>query len=94
MASSSSAPSPLLYSCVAYENTVLCEHTSPAAAGAGTSNITSVVLPKIRHSTPEKRTYVHGSNHIHYIADAPPQSSDPSSRSAPGLTYLVVSTLR
>lgn len=90
MASSSTAHSPLLYSCIAYENTVLCEHTSPSAVSAQSSNIASLILPKISHSSPEKRTYVHGTNQIHYIADAPPQSSDPSSQSAPGLTYLVV----
>ncbi|GAB7343260.1 hypothetical protein MBLNU457_1316t1 [Dothideomycetes sp. NU457] len=88
MASSSSAATPLLYSCIAYRSTILSEHTTSAASA--TSGLASVVLPKIDHSSASKQTYVHGSNNIHYIADAEPASSDPSSLSAPGLTYLVV----
>ena len=88
MASSSTAATPLLYSCIAYKSIILSEHTTSAASA--TSGLAGVVLPKIDHSSAEKRTYVHGSNNIHYIADAEPASSDPSSLSAPGLTYLVV----
>jgi len=88
MASSSTAATPLLYSCIAYKSTILSEHTTSAASA--TSGLASVVLPKIDHSSAEKRTYVHGNNNIHYIADAAPASSDSSSLSAPGLTYLVV----
>lgn len=88
MASSSTPNTPLLYSCIAYKSTILTEHT--ASASSATSSLASVILPKIDHSSPEKRTYVHGSNNIHYIADAAPASSDPTSLSAPGLTYLVV----
>jgi len=89
MASSSTAATPLLYACIAYKSTILSEHTTSAASA--TSGLASVVLPKIDHSTAEKRTYVHGSNNIHYIADAAPFSSQPDNLSAPGLTYLVVS---
>lgn len=88
MASSSTAATPLLYSCIAHKSTILSEHTVSAASA--TSSLASVILPKIEHSTPQKLTYTHGSNQLHYIADAAPSSSDPSSLSAPGLTYLVV----
>jgi vesicle-associated membrane protein 7 len=46
------------------------------------------VLPKISHATPQKLTYTHNSNFVHYIASAP--SEYPASPSAGGLTYLVV----
>lgn len=88
MASSSTPSTPLLYSCIAYKSTILSEHT--ASAASATSGLASVVLPKIDHSTSEKRTYVHGQNNIHYIADASPASSEDGNLSAPGLTYLVV----
>ncbi|KAF2152370.1 synaptobrevin-domain-containing protein [Myriangium duriaei CBS 260.36] len=88
MASSSTPSTPLLYSCIAYKSTILSEHT--ASASSATSSLASVVLPKIDHASSEKRTYVHGSNNIHYMADAAPASTDAGSLSAPGLTYLVV----
>lgn len=88
MASSSTAATPLLYSCIAYKSTILSEHTTSAASA--TSGLASVVLPKIDHTSAEKRTYVHGANNIHYIADAAPASSDSENLSGPGLTYLVV----
>jgi len=87
MASSSVAATPLLYSCIAYKSTILCEHTSSAASA--TSGLASVVLPKINHSESEKRTYVHGDNHIHYISDATTSTESPS---AAGVTYMVVAT--
>ncbi len=39
------------------------------------------MLPKIRHEQPEKLTYTHDQNYVHYIADAPPPPphSPPSS---------------
>ena len=89
MASSSTPSTPLLYSCIAYKSTILAEHT--ASTSSATSNLANVILPKIDHASPEKRTYVHGSNNVHYIADAAPSSSEAGSLSAPGLTYLVVS---
>lgn len=84
MASSSSTATPLLYSCIAYKNTILAEHTTSAASA--TSSLASLILPKIDHSSAQKLTYTHGANHIHYIADAAPASAD----NAPGLTYLVI----
>ena len=87
MASSSTPASPLIYSCIAYHSTILTEHTSSAV---GTSNIASVILPKIQHNTAQKLTYTHNQNNIHYIADAPPSNSSADSLSAGGLTYLVV----
>jgi vesicle-associated membrane protein 7 len=83
MASSSTA-TPLIYSCIAYKNTILAEHTTSAASA--TSSLASLILPKIDHSTAQKLTYTHGTDHIHYIADAAPASTT----SAPGLTYLVI----
>ena len=84
MASSSSTATPLLYSCIAYHNTILTEHTTSAASA--TSSLASLILPKIDHSSAQKLTYTHGANHIHYIADAAPASAG----NAPGLTYLVI----
>ncbi|KAF2208958.1 hypothetical protein CERZMDRAFT_100947 [Cercospora zeae-maydis SCOH1-5] len=87
MASSSSV-TPLLYSCIAYNSTILTEHTS--SASSNTSSLASLILPKIDHKSAQKLTYTHQENFIHYISDAAPSSSDPSSLSAAGLTYLVV----
>lgn len=88
MASGSAPATPLLYSCIAYHNTILSEHASSAVSG--TSGLASVILPKIQHDTAQKLTYTHNENFIHYIADAAPSSSNPDSLSAGGLTYLVV----
>lgn len=71
-------------SCIAYKTTILTEHTTSAASA--TSSLASLILPKIDHSTPQKLTYTHGANHIHYISDA----GTPSSTNGPGLTYLVI----
>merc|ERR1711939_1210465 len=86
MASSSSASSPLLYACVAYNSTILSEHTT--SASSKTSSLASLILPKIAHNEPQKLTYTSGSNFIHYIALAP--SEYPSAPSAGGLTFLCV----
>ncbi|CAK7204745.1 hypothetical protein SEUCBS139899_007505 [Sporothrix eucalyptigena] len=87
---SSSAPAtPLLYACVAHNTTILAECI--ASASSQTSALASLVLPKIDHKTPQKLTFTHGSNHIHYIAEAPNQDDDANSHSsAGGLTFLVV----
>ncbi|KAK5018627.1 hypothetical protein LTR60_001424, partial [Cryomyces antarcticus] len=73
-------------SCIAYNTTILAEHTTSAASN--TSSLASLILPKIDHNKPQKLTYTHNQNFIHYIADAP--SEHPSSPSAGGLTYLIV----
>lgn len=73
-------------SCIAYHSTILAESTTSAASQ--TSSIASLILPKISHETPQKLTYSHNSNFIHYIAEAP--SEYPGSPSAGGLTFLVV----
>lgn len=89
MASSSTPATPLLYSCIAYKNTILAEHTTSAASA--TSQLASVILPKISHDQPQKLTYTHNDNFIHYIADATTSSSSGDELgSAAGLTYLVV----
>ncbi|MCJ1291128.1 hypothetical protein MMC34_002671 [Xylographa carneopallida] len=88
MASSSTPSTPLLYSCIAYRTTILTEHTT--SASSQTSSLASLILPKIDHRTPQKLTYTHNQNFIHYIADAP--SDHPSGTSAGGLTYLVVAS--
>ncbi|KAF2200081.1 vesicle-associated membrane protein-like protein [Delitschia confertaspora ATCC 74209] len=86
MASSSTA-TPLLYSCIAHNTTILAEHTT--SASSATSSLPSLILPKITHSTPQKLTYTHNQYFIHYIASAP--SEYPSTQSsAGGLTYLVI----
>jgi len=87
MASSSTPSTPLLYSCIAHNTTILAEHT--ASASSQTSSLASLVLPKVTHATAQKLTYTHNNNFIHYIADS--SSEYPiSSSSAGGLTYLVV----
>ncbi|KAI9893798.1 MAG: hypothetical protein M1814_006015 [Vezdaea aestivalis] len=76
-----------MHSCIAYHTTILTEHTT--SPSSGTSSLASLILPKIKHDSPQKLTYTHNQNFVHYIADAP--SSDPSaSPTAGGLTYLVV----
>jgi vesicle-associated membrane protein 7 len=74
--------------CIAHNSTILTEHTT--SASSQTSSLASVILPKIKHDAPQKLTYTHGSNFIHYIASAP--SEYPNAPSAGGLTFLVVAT--
>ena len=65
----------------------MAEHTT--SPGSAASTLASIVLPKISHNSPQKLTYTHQQNLVHYIADAPSDhpGADPS---AGGLTYLVV----
>ncbi|KAK0715824.1 synaptobrevin [Lasiosphaeris hirsuta] len=86
MASSSTPATPLLYSCIAHNTTILTECTT--SASSQTSSLASLILPKIDHATPQKLTYTHGTYHIHYIAEAPSEHS--GAPSAGGLTFLVV----
>lgn len=101
MASSSTPPGPLLYSCIAHHTTILTEHTAAPNASA----LAALILPKISHHAPQKLTYTHDQNYIHYIADpdSPPthtpnpnsngpgsSAADDSLPTAPGLTYLVI----
>lgn len=72
--------------CIAHHTTILAEHTTSAASN--TSSLASIILPKIEHATPQKLTYTHNNNFVHYIASAP--SEYPGSPSAGGLTFLVV----
>ena len=74
-------------SCIAFRSTILTEHTTSPASGA--SSLASIILPKIRHERPEKLTYTHNQNFVHYVADAPSDHPD-GDPSAGGLTYLVV----
>ncbi|KAL2204618.1 synaptobrevin-domain-containing protein [Sarocladium strictum] len=86
MASSSTPSTPLLYSCIAHNTTILSECT--ISASSQTSSLSSLILPKIEHSTPQKLTYTHGQHQIHYVAESP--SEHPDSPSAGGLTFLVI----
>ncbi|KAH6997339.1 synaptobrevin-domain-containing protein [Ilyonectria destructans] len=86
MASSSTPTTPLLYSCIAHNTTILSECTT--SASSQTSSLASLILPKIDHSESQKLTYTHGQHQIHYIAEAP--SEHPGSPSAGGLTFLVI----
>jgi vesicle-associated membrane protein 7 len=88
MASSSTSGTPLLYACIAHNTTILSEHTS--SANSQSSSFASLILPKIDHSSPQKLTYTHGSNFIHYIASAPSEYPG-DARSAGALTFLCVS---
>jgi vesicle-associated membrane protein 7 len=74
-------------SCIAHNTTILAEHTTSASSNA--SSLASLILPKISHSSPQKLTYTHGSNFIHYIANAPSEYPD-NARSAGGLTFLTI----
>ncbi|KAI9679401.1 MAG: hypothetical protein M1817_005423 [Caeruleum heppii] len=74
-------------SCIAYRTTILAEHTTSPASG--TSSLASLILPKIKHESPQKLSYTHNQNFVHYIADAPSDHPD-GDPSAGGLTYLVV----
>ncbi|KAJ2898908.1 uncharacterized protein MKZ38_003592 [Zalerion maritima] len=53
------------------------------------TNLAPLVLPKIDHSTPQKLTYTHGNNHIHYVSESASAYSE-SASSAGGLTFLVI----
>ncbi|KAI4870110.1 synaptobrevin [Hypoxylon rubiginosum] len=86
MASSSTPQTPLLYSCIAHNTTILSECTT--SASSQTSSLASLILPKISHDAPQKLTYTHGAHHIHYISEAP--SSHADNPSAGGLTFLVI----
>ncbi|KAB5572032.1 synaptobrevin [Coniochaeta sp. 2T2.1] len=86
MASSSAPTTPLLYSCIAHNTTILSECTT--SASSQTSSLASLILPKIDHATPQKLTYTHGDYHIHYISESP--RDHPSSPSAGGLTFLAI----
>ena len=90
MASSSHPPTPLLYACIAHHNTILTEHTTPTTTSSNSSHLASLILPKIPHATAQKLTYTHLDKFAHFIADAPPSSSNPDSLNGGGLTYLVV----
>src|SRR5271170_1929527 len=93
MASSPSAPTQLLYACIAHGTTILTEHTSPGTSSTSASSLASVILPKISHSSPQKLTYTHDRLFVHYIADSPSSSSnapDEELTSHAALTYLVV----
>ncbi|KAG6031728.1 hypothetical protein E4U41_007467 [Claviceps citrina] len=86
MASSSTPATPLLYSCIAHKTTILAECTP--SASSQTSSLASLILPKIEHRSPQKLTYTHGQNQIHYASEAP--SEHPDHPAAGGLTFLVV----
>lgn len=47
-----------------------------------------MILPKIEHTSPQKLTYTHGQNQVHYVSEAP--SEYPDHPGAGGLTFLVV----
>ncbi|PSS00633.1 synaptobrevin [Coniella lustricola] len=85
MASSSTPATPLLYSCIAHNSTILSECST--SASSQTSSLASLILPKIVHDTPQKLTYTHGSHHIHYVSEA---ASEHDGSSAGGLTFLVI----
>ncbi|KAM3449630.1 hypothetical protein NHJ6243_009944 [Beauveria neobassiana] len=75
-------------SCVAHQSNILSECTSTNSAASQASSLASLILPKINHTKPERLTYTHGSNQIHYMAES--VSDHPNHPSAGGLTFLVV----
>jgi vesicle-associated membrane protein 7 len=85
---SSQADLLLSSSCIAHGTTILTEHTTSAASQ--TSSLASLILPKIDHSKPQKLTYTHNQNFVHYIADAPSDHPSAQSSGAGALTYLVI----
>ena len=72
--------------CIAHETTILAECTT--SASSQTSSLASLILPKIEHTAPQKLTYTHGQNQIHYMSEAPSEHADHPA--AGGLTFLVV----
>ncbi|KAK0672225.1 synaptobrevin-domain-containing protein [Cercophora samala] len=76
---SSSTSTPLLYSCIAYNTTILSE-SSTSSSSTTIPQLATLILPKIDHSTPQKLTYTHGTYHINYISESPLP-----------LTFLVIS---
>jgi vesicle-associated membrane protein 7 len=68
----------------------LTEHTASSASNA--SSLPSLILPKISHATPQKLTYEHGPNYIHYLSLSPSEYPSVENPSAPGgLVFLVIS---
>ncbi|OJD25035.1 hypothetical protein ACJ73_03594 [Blastomyces percursus] len=93
MASSSKAPSPLLYACIAHRTTILAEHSSPGTSSTSASSLASIILPKISHQTPQKLTYTHDRLFVHYIADSPSAAAENGELTSHApLSYLVVAT--
>ncbi|PGH28654.1 vesicle-associated membrane protein 7 [[Emmonsia] crescens] len=93
MASSSKAPSPLLYACIANRTTILAEHSSPGTSSTSASSLASIILPKISHQTPQKLTYTHDRLFVHYIADSPSATGENGELTSHApLSYLVVAT--
>ncbi|EEH05136.1 SNAP-25 [Histoplasma capsulatum G186AR] len=93
MASSSKAPSPLLYACIANRTTILAEHSSPGTSSTSASSLASIILPKISHQTPQKLTYTHDRLFVHYIADSPSAAGENGELTSHApLSYLVVAT--
>ncbi|CZR40843.1 related to vesicle-associated membrane protein 722 [Fusarium proliferatum ET1] len=86
MASSSTPATPLLYSCIAHNTTILSECTT--SASSQTSSLASLILPKIEHTNPQKLTYTHGQHQIHYVSESPSEHRDYPS--AGGLIFLVI----
>ena len=78
---------PYCSACIAHHATILTECTT--SASSQTSSLASLILPKIRHDSPQKLTYTHGNHYIHYVAECP--GDHPEQPSAGGLTFLVVS---
>lgn len=76
--------------CIAHNSTILTEHTASASSNA--SSLASLILPKIKHDAPQKLTYTHGANLIHYMSSAPSEYPSNNQKSAGGLTYLVVAS--
>lgn len=89
---SSTPATPLLYSTIAHRTTILSEHATSATSSSNINitNLASVLLPKISHSTPQKQIFQHQNHYIYLITDSPPSSSAPSTLSAANLTYLVI----
>ncbi|KAJ4985869.1 synaptobrevin [Stagonosporopsis vannaccii] len=86
MASSSSS-TPLLYACIAHNTTVLSEHTASASSNA--SSLVSLVLPKLTHTSSAHKTIDQSKFFIHVVTKSPSDFPS-SSRSAGGLTFLVI----
>jgi len=74
-------------SCIAHNTTILTEHIT--SASSQTSSLPALILPKITHESPQKLTYTHGENFIHYMSSAPSEYPAGGS-SAGGLTFMVI----
>ncbi|OAA35939.1 synaptobrevin [Metarhizium rileyi] len=86
MATSSTSATPLVYSCISHNTTILAECSTSASSKA--SSLARRVLSTIDRSSHQEKTYTQDEDQISYISESPSEHYD--NPSAGGLTFLVV----